>query len=295
MATVRKVVRSREYEPGRYDYKEVLVAARGDERSQEAHKLSIRKTVCAMANAQGGLILFGIRDRKIDVNSPENRIVGISLDRDLVKEFGDQVQHIEPELHFQATPSPIRFRDDRTRGVFVVSVEESPLRPHMVLPEHVYYLRGDGGQNVRMRHHEVRHQVQVTDERQRKMMLFQVKVGQFRLLTKVMEDMGDGVGRSFDRFDTATFDLLLADICGQIPSDELLETLMYVSLLARRLNRALDHAITPNYGYSHTGLMDAPQFKVDLNELRRQCTQCEGELTEHLGPSRILAVVPRAG
>jgi hypothetical protein len=231
----------------------------------------------------------------VNVASPEGRIVGVPLDRDLVKEFGDQMQHIESEIHFQVTPAPIRLRGDQARGIFVVSIEESQLRPHMVLPEHVYYQRGDGGSNIKMAHHEVRDQMLATDERRRKTMLFQVKVAQFRLLAKKMEDAGSAAGRSFDRFETSSYDILLADVCGQIPSDDLLERLMYVSLLASRLNRALDHAITPSAGFNWTGLMDEQRFMSDLQQLRRECTRCEAELAAHLGPPRIMAMVPSVG
>src|SRR5438309_1212566 len=69
--TVENIVRTREFEPARFDYKEVLVPERGDEMRREEHRLSIRKTACAMANAQGGLILFGVADRKVATTPPE--------------------------------------------------------------------------------------------------------------------------------------------------------------------------------------------------------------------------------
>src|SRR5947209_49338 len=83
--TVEDIVRTREYEPSRFDYKEALVPERGDDKRREEHRLSIRRTACATANAQGGLILFGVADRKVVATSPEARIVGIPLDRDLGK------------------------------------------------------------------------------------------------------------------------------------------------------------------------------------------------------------------
>jgi hypothetical protein len=282
MDTVEDVVRTREFEPSRFDYKEVLVPERGDEKRREEHRLSIRRTACAMANAQGGLILFGIADRKVNVTSQEDRILGIPLDRDLAKEFGDQMQHIQPELHFQASPAPIRLRHDETRGVFVVRIEESALRPHMVLPDHVFYRRADGGQNRKMGHDEVRSQMLLSDEVRRRMVLFRFKISQFRVLSRRMLEPGYRLDISFDRFDTNTFDLLLADICGFITEATLWE-LIELSEIAGRVNATLSHSVLPSGGFSYAGLHDDKPVRLDLESVYRRCVDGETVMQNLLG------------
>src|SRR5271167_980316 len=90
--TVVGIVRKYEFESGSFDYKEVLHATEREDR--EKHNTSIRKTVCSMVNADGGFILFGVRDRKQAVRVPEDRITGIPLG-DLRKEFAEKISAIE--------------------------------------------------------------------------------------------------------------------------------------------------------------------------------------------------------
>lgn len=58
-----------------------------------------------MANTDGGYILFGVRDRKQQVYSPEGRIVGIPLETDLLKEFGEKILVIQPEISLDEIPT----------------------------------------------------------------------------------------------------------------------------------------------------------------------------------------------
>jgi predicted HTH transcriptional regulator len=150
------IVRTYEYEPGEFDYKSVLNAVRDAGRDQ--HNASIARTAASMANSGGGFILFGVTDRAQQVNPSEARIQGIPLDGDLRKEFWEKIKGIQPELHFEAAPAPIALPSDSTRGVFVVSVPQSPRRPHMVWPAGVFFRRGAGGAADAMNVYEVRDQ-----------------------------------------------------------------------------------------------------------------------------------------
>ncbi len=286
--TVEEVVRTREFEPSRFDYKEVLVPERGDEKRREEHRLSIRKTVCAMANGQGGLILFGVADRKADVALPEARIVGIHLDHDLVKEFGDQAQHIEPELHFQVGTAPIRLRDDASRGVFIVSIEESSLRPHMVMPEHIYYRRGDGGQNVKMKHDEVRDQMLLTQERLAKVLLFRIRLVRFHRLAVSMHSYYPNYYDCLERFEVAAYDALLPDVISVLPLDYLLDRLMTISERANLVN-ATAHRVILQIGLTttmHRGRGDVQPLVVRsaLLDIQRNCREAEERLGRAFGP-----------
>jgi Putative DNA-binding domain len=73
-----EVVRGHEFEPGRFDFKEVLTPKKGSNESRGAHAASVRRTACSMANTLGGYILFGIRDRKVTLELSD-RIVSIPL------------------------------------------------------------------------------------------------------------------------------------------------------------------------------------------------------------------------
>src|SRR6266516_6829118 len=89
-AMVVTIVGKYEYEPGSFDYKGILVPPRTDPTKDEFNA-SIRRTVCSMANADGGFILFGVRDRDQAVNSTDDRIVRIQLKGGLRKIFSEKI------------------------------------------------------------------------------------------------------------------------------------------------------------------------------------------------------------
>jgi len=76
--TIYRLVTQRDAEPGVYDFKEVLHATLGNNKSKKDHNDSIRRTVCSMANADGGYVIFGVKDAKKHPDlTAEQRIVGI--------------------------------------------------------------------------------------------------------------------------------------------------------------------------------------------------------------------------
>src|SRR5258708_33328317 len=124
--TVINIVKKHEFEPGHYDYKDVLHPTG---QKEPEHNDSIRRTACSMANTDGGYILFCVLDRKKSVPTPEARIKGIPIQGDLRKQIGDIISALQPEVFFNAIL--IRHSDDATKGVFVVSIPQSQRRPHM--------------------------------------------------------------------------------------------------------------------------------------------------------------------
>src|SRR5215813_6369699 len=72
--TIEYLVKNYEFEPGTFDYKDVLNPSGPN---QNNYLASIRQTACSMANTGGGFILFGVKDRKVAVATPEDRITGI--------------------------------------------------------------------------------------------------------------------------------------------------------------------------------------------------------------------------
>ncbi|MHB8645874.1 MAG: AlbA family DNA-binding domain-containing protein, partial [Thermomicrobiales bacterium] len=254
LQTVQEIVRSREYEPGRFDYKTVLVAEKGSDGSRETLRLSIRKTACAMANARGGYILFGVQDRGVPDLSLKERISGIPLDRDLLKEFGDNVANIEPRIHFEGTSGPLRLRRGSTRGIYVIYVAESPFKPHMVLPSHVFYRRSDSGTNEPMGQNEVREQMIFGEERQRKVNLLRLRLVSLRHVAEVLNKMpAHDLEKTFVRLDVDGLDSLFAEVWGLLVSVEAVDPFLSTFGAAKHVNRILDYATTPGH-FDHQGL-----------------------------------------
>ena len=89
-----------EYEPERYDFKEVLNATKGSADFAGTHAKTISKTVCSMANGNGGYIIFGVKDpKKHSELLAEQRIVGIPRSSENLKDFGNKITDIQPNVH----------------------------------------------------------------------------------------------------------------------------------------------------------------------------------------------------
>src|SRR5258708_34023160 len=130
-STIYTLVTQRDYEPGTYDFKEVL-SGTCNEVSRKKLNESICKAICALGNTDGGYLIFGVKDPKQWSNLPENeRIVGIPRSSEYVKEFGDKLSSIQRKVYcvypdrLIEIPEP----DKSDRGIFVVHIPLSPLRP----------------------------------------------------------------------------------------------------------------------------------------------------------------------
>lgn len=274
--TVVNVVEQHRFEPGQFDFKEVLNAT-GDGRQKALE--SLRRTVCSMANTDGGYVLFGVRDPRPSKAAADARIVGIPLSGELRKEFGDKVGDIRPDVYFDARAIP--HQDDPGRGVFVVAVPRSPRRPHMVESQGVFYRRGEGGMAIAMRRHEVHEQMMFTDERLRRAALFRIQMALFRTIAERMRQFGSNVVTSADRFDTASFSSLLADIVSLLPADQhFVERLLDIPLAANRVNVLLDRYLYLPKGQESTVL----DVQGNVLNIVNRCHECEEELQALLGP-----------
>jgi predicted HTH transcriptional regulator len=128
-STISRLVTQRDAEPGIYDFKEVLSGTGTDENKKKLND-SIRKTVCSMANADGGYIIFGVKDPKKHPHlTAEQRIVGIPKSFECLKEFGDKISSIQRNVPCVYPDRLIDVRGDDTHGIFVVHIPLSPLRP----------------------------------------------------------------------------------------------------------------------------------------------------------------------
>ncbi len=272
--TVVAIVRKYEFEPGSFDYKGALVLPRTDPKREEVYA-SIRRTVCSMANADGGFILFGVRDRSETVSSPDDRIIGIPLGGDLRKQFSEKISAIQRPVDFDASPTPILLPTDSTRGIFIAYIPQSQLRPHMDISTGAFYRRGEGGKADKMNFYEVREQMMYTEERLRKVTLFRLKLARYRKMEKEIFSTAP-VMKIYYRFDTGAFDVLLADICGLLPpSMGLLEQLLEIPIMASVINEFLDRTTTD--------YMPSEIFTLSA-DFSNKCLECENQLNQIFGP-----------
>ncbi len=231
--TVEYLVKKYDFEPGTFDYKDVLNPTGSDRNSYIS---SIRRTACSLANTGGGLILFGVKDRRVPFVTLEDRIPGIPIVGDLLKEFGDKIVAVQPEIYFEAVPQVLPLRTDLSRGVFVVYIPQSQRRPHMDLSNGVYYRRGEGGSAVAMSHYEVREQMMNTEDRKQKVNLLRLELAQYM---EIALDVRSEMNSTNYRFDVSAFKVLLAEVCGLI-SSSLLRTLLNVPKKANVINKRLE-------------------------------------------------------
>jgi len=275
--TVVDILRQHEFEPGRFDYKAVLNTTSPKDR--DGHAASIRRTACAMANTDGGFILFGIKDRKAPVRSAEERIVGIPPG-ELRKQFGDKLQPLQPEVYFEALPASIPVSGDPGRVVFVVRVPASPRRPHQDSTTHVFWRRGAGGAAVAMDVYEVRDQMLLTEERLRRAVLLHLEIGRYRRQVTRLLELERAVVIDLTRFDTSAIKPLLADVVLLLPpNDPVISTLLDVADEANRVNVLLQAVgSSPTAPSEITLNIQTEKIAGHLRELDRLCSQCEPRL-----------------
>jgi len=245
-----------------------------------------------MANADGGFILFGVRDRDQAVNSSDDRIVGIPLKGDLRKIFSEKISPLQRPIYFNASPKAIVLPTDSQRGIFIVLVPQSQLRPHIDLSSGCFYRRGEGGKADKMNFYEIHEQMMYTEERLRKVTLFRLEIAQYRELISSLLQLEDNITNALLRFDTGAFKVMLADICGFIPpSTTLLSELLGIPVYANLINEFLERATyqglrlhvpgqpNPNVAYKEA-------IVENLATLDQKCQKCEQELEKlfgHLG------------
>ena len=278
-STISRLVTQRDAEPGLYDFKEVLSGTGADESRKKLND-SIRKTVCSMANADGGYIIFGVKDPKKEPNlTPEERMGGIPKSSEYLKEFGDKISSIQRNVPCVYLDRLIDIPRSDTNGIFVVHVPFSPLRPHMI--EGTYYKRVGTGSAEPMDWYEVRDQMLYTEGRLQKMRLLRLKIKQFR--KQIDEPLGYEWEKELaqnTRYDTSAFEALLADVCDLIPAQtDLLNKLLELSRTANDLNTIKD--LNERFSSYHNRVT-AQGTKGNL--LARLCGECEHELAKLFGP-----------
>ncbi len=269
--TVEYLVEKYEFEPGAFDYKDALNPTGPNKNDYIA---SIRRTACSMANTGGGFILFGVKDRRVAVAVRKDRITGIPIGGDMLKEFGDKIVAVQPDIYFEAVPQVLPLRKDSSKGVFVVHIPQSQRRPHMATSEGVYYRRGENGTAVPMTHYEVRDQMMYTEDRMKKVTLLRLELAQY---IEIAIHVQSEVNNTLYRFDVSAFKVLLAEVCGLIPSS-LLRELLNVPKKADVMNKRLERI------YGRHDETERSNIARDLSEFCKFCANCEASLESIFGP-----------
>ena len=91
----------------------------------------LAKSVCAFANAEGGIILIGVEANK-ESNVPTD-IPGISMDKGLEEKVSSIcLSHILPRIMPEIKLCPFRSTDDNQRAVLFIRISQSYTPPHYV-------------------------------------------------------------------------------------------------------------------------------------------------------------------
>lgn len=271
--TIVEIVRTKQLEPARFEYRAVLNPERGD---PEKLNERLRKTVCAMANTDGGYVIFGVRDRSVQVAKPENRVVGIPAAGDLLKEFGEKLKGIRLQPFFEATTRPISLPADACRALFAIHIPLSPRRPHEV--DGTFYRRNEGGFNEPMDYHQVRDQMLLTEERLRKVSLLRLEIGQVR---KQYEIATQSNTWHVLRFDTTSLKQVIADVSAVLPT-RLMQTLLEIPLQAGIVNGHFERQA--RMGDNPPDRPGGLDVNGRLTNIAQLCQDCETRLAEIFGP-----------
>lgn len=287
--TVVAVLTEHEFEPGRFDYKAALTPSKGDEKWKVEHTKSVRHTACSMANGEGGYILFGVQDRKVQVAHQLDRIVGISVNDDLRRVFGDKIVKIERAVPFE--DYPIRLPSDETQCVYVVWIPKSNLRPHIDSTDGRFLVRTPGGTASPMGYIQVRDQMLYTEGRLQKVTLLRLELA---AMYESLKRLTDPISR-FIRYDTAAFKVLLADVADLLQQDSGLLTLLHEAATGMEmLNQILAEVekLTPPASQFELGDPFKNNQWRELTreqqkrqpELQNKCADAQTRLTALFGP-----------
>lgn len=130
------------------DYKSGHIASGKKDEYREKH---VSKPLSSLANAEGGVVAYGVKTIKIDGHDTAGGAdsAPLNVNPDLIRDWASElVTPIAPGMEVRALSSP-----DGAQAVLLVFVPQSPLRPHMASDQHYYMRNSDGA--VRMQHAHV--------------------------------------------------------------------------------------------------------------------------------------------
>jgi hypothetical protein len=229
--------------------------------------------------------LWSFGQKKLGHGSADDLIIGVPIDSELRKEFGEKLADIQPEIYFEATPKALTLPADSERGAFVVHIPQRPRRPHMVESVGVFYQRGPGGSARSMSYVEVRDQMLITEERMRKVRLFRPQLAKYRELRELRMRQSRTIEKALARFDISSYMPLLADIVVVMPHDDrLLRDPLDLPNHVDQINRNLDFLNQATFLGSSASPQATQGILDQLQRFIEDCQSCEYGLLQIFGP-----------
>lgn len=253
---VKKLIKLHPHETDWFDYKISLTPMCGlkDEKKREEHRHTIRKCCCAFANTRGGCILFGIK-REIDA---KDRIAGIDLSDDLTEHLQGLLKDLDPNIRqFNAFGVPLKAESKSLKGVWIVKIPASEMRPHMTGGR--FYKRSAGGTCDIMTAQEVRDQIMYREDRLKKIGLLRMELHQLQMTNN---DMRHGAGHAHNvavRLSATSLRILIADTISML-TPELTAKLLQLATKADDQNR--------RYDWEHEAFAMAKVMRGQFGQLR---------------------------
>jgi hypothetical protein len=106
------------------------------------------RAAAAMANAGGGFLIFGVRDR----GTPDERIIGVPADNEFGRELSHQLHRADPPVPHAVQNPPLHVGQDRV--VHVVEILTISM-PHADVDGR-YFVRTGGGTDQPLKTHQLR-------------------------------------------------------------------------------------------------------------------------------------------
>lgn len=120
--TINGLVQKRVFESETFDFKEMLPHS-----NDRGAKTRLRKLCAALANSEGGFIIFGVADKE---SLASNRLIGVDADLDFPEHFGAFARQCTPSVYWEFRNPPIRLLNGRL--IHIVHIPRSWNAPHAV-------------------------------------------------------------------------------------------------------------------------------------------------------------------
>lgn len=287
--TVKDLLSSEHYERPEFEFKEVLVP-RGPNSDEIRER--VRHCALAFANSMTGHFIFGVKDRSNEIE-PVKRLVGIEAG-DHRLQFGELVKEADPGVAFEVAPRLLPVPLDTNRGVLVVQVPLSSLRPHAY--HGVFYKRVHAGAVLPMTRQEVLEAMIGTTDRLNKVELLRLDLSEIRRAASALksissQNLATDMTYSAKRYEVEGLKSLLIDLGAVLPVGErAVECIIDLASTCREQNRTLDRLLEVASGRLKgiaPGMHELWIAGVQ-SEAARLCTLCqeiEKLLHTRFGPS----------
>lgn len=242
---IATLLRQGVFESDRFDFKEKLPSR------EPGGALRLRKACAALANANGGFLIFGVKDDK--GLTPEDRLVGVASSDDFPANFGNFPAAAEPSVEWSLRNPPLPLTAGR--AIHIVHVPASARKPHAVLDDgRWWFCKRTAKGTEAMSYEEVRDAFGDAERRRGELAWLRAELDRLRDLAHRMNiDASWDHNRLemlFTRFDASQMRTVLLPVFGYIGGDTMLVGMIQdVAERCMRLDAALAplaaHAILP--------------------------------------------------